>query len=143
MSRPEPSRYPAPARTIRRGFTLLEMMLVVLIMGILGTVAVFGAKGLLNQSRKRSTVASLKTIKGALELYNGRFGEYPPSLLNLTTCTDPPIEKIPRDAWQRDFQYFFPSSGNNPNSPFDLFSSGPSPQAGDDDITVENMDTIQ
>ncbi len=127
-------------RAARRGFTLLEMMLVVLIMGILGGVAVFGAKGVLNASRVNRTVADLRTIKSNVELYNGRFGEYPPTLQALTVGTMPLMDKIPKDAWLHEYIYIYPGTSGDPNKPYDLYSQGKSVVDQSDDISIENMD---
>jgi len=127
-------------RASRRGFTLLEMMLVVLIMGILGTVAVFSARGVLNASRRNTTVTSMRAMVSAVNLYNGRYGDYPMTLDLLTQGSTPLMDKISKDGWQREYQYFYPGSSNDPKFPFDLYSSGPSAATTDDDISLQNMD---
>ena len=130
-------------RTQRRAFTLLEMMLVVLVMGILGTVAVFGAKSVLNNSRTQRTINDLRTIKAAIDLYEGKHGEYPATLLVLTQGLNPLLEKVNKDGWQHEYQYIYPGGSGDPNHAFDLFSLGSKVADDADNISVWTMDTIQ
>jgi general secretion pathway protein G len=112
----------------RRAFTLLEMMLVVVIMGILASVAVFAIRGRIAETRIGTTQASLNTIKSALEMYNGKYAVYPAVLDDLTVgATRMITPPMPKDGWKRDFRYYYPSaSGLDPDTrPFDLFSMGP------------------
>jgi len=107
----------------RAGFTLLEMMLVVVIIGILAGVAVFSISGQTENARRETTKASLRMLKSALEQYNGQFALYPASLDQLATGTTKQLDKVPRDGWKNTFMYY-PGTNSNPERPFDLFSTG-------------------
>ncbi|MBI5365412.1 MAG: prepilin-type N-terminal cleavage/methylation domain-containing protein [Planctomycetes bacterium] len=64
-----------------RGFTLIEVLIVIAIIGILAGLAVPALVGAKRQSRIRAAQADLSGLKAALEVYNTRFGDYPPSSL--------------------------------------------------------------
>jgi general secretion pathway protein G len=122
-------------RRRRPGFTLLEMMLVVVIMGLLMTVAVVAFRGRTETVRIQTTTAKLRQIKDALETYNGQFATYPPALVVLTQGPTASIEpRALKDAWERDIQYYFPSSSGDPARPYDLFSAGINKDSPSDDL---------
>lgn len=118
-------------RSKRAGFTLLEMMLVVVIMGILATVAVVSMSGTINKTKHDKSVLRLRSIKNALEEYNGRYAVYPPTLTVLTVGPGKSLESTALyDGWERPFNYAFPGSSGNPEQPYDLYSMGGSPAGG-------------
>lgn len=113
---------------VARGFTLLEMMLVVVIMGILATVAVVSFGGATNKAKRGTTIARMQQIKTALEQYNGENSTYPPDLRILTTGASKLLEqKALNDAWDRPLVYQFPGSSGDPERPYDLYSLGGKP----------------
>lgn len=114
------------------GFTLLEMMLVVVIIGILASVAVYSMSGQTENARRETTKASLKMLKSALEQYNGQHAAYPATLDQLAAGDTRMIDRVPRDGWKNTFFYY--PGANNPQRPFDLFSAGKdrAPNTADD-----------
>jgi general secretion pathway protein G len=117
------------------GFTLLEMMLVVVIMGILMTVAVVAFRGRTETVRVQTTKAKLDQIKSALEVYYGQYATYPASLVVLTQGATKALEtRALKDGWEMDIQYYFPGTSGDPARPYDLFSLGINKQPGGDDI---------
>lgn len=124
------------------GFTLLEMMLVVVIIGILATVVVVNLAGGTGEARKGATVSILSQVKGAITQYYGKHGAYPVSVAQLATGTNPLLEKLPKDAWKRELMYLAP--GVDAGRPFSLYSLGEDGQSGTpDDINVWTMDELQ
>jgi general secretion pathway protein G len=115
-------------RSLASGFTLLEMMLVVMIMGVLIGIAAWNIIGQGDKARKQATFASMKTVESMLKTYNLDYGVYPPTLDALVPKY---TEKPPTDAWKRRIQYSIGSSGGA--HPFELFSTGPSGEAGNAD----------
>jgi len=64
-----------------RGFTLIEMIIVILIVTILASLLLWGVMSAIDAAKESSTEATIKSIAGALESYRTQFGDYPPSSL--------------------------------------------------------------
>ncbi len=112
----------------RRGFSLLEMMLVVLIMGILMGVVVISFGGSTEKAKAQATKAKMMQIKTALQGYSGSNGTFPPTEMGLAPLAvgiTKELEKVPPDDWGTPFVYLYPSTSGNPERPFDLKSNGP------------------
>ncbi len=99
--------------SFRSGFTLIEIMLVVLIIGILATVATTGVARHAENTRITVTKANIDTLKLAVTTYEMIIGKRPPSLEELVKEGDedwpgPFLEEevVPNDAWDKPFKYF-------------------------------------
>jgi general secretion pathway protein G len=127
-------------RAAGHGFTLLEMMLVVVIMGLLVGVSVFGVQGYINSARIATTKAEMTRIKQALETYSGTYGAYPETLEALATGSTRFLDRIPTDGWKRPFVYTLNLA--DPDRPYLLFSYGRRGQNGDpsERIDIWTMD---
>ena len=132
----------------RAGFTLIEIMAVVVIMGMLMTVLAVGISGQLDKARMSTARAQISRIEQALDFYQLDNARYPTSdqgldaLVNRPTAPPEPKFYTPGgymktdqllDPWGERFQYRIPGS-QNPHA-FDLWSTGPDGQEGTDDIT--------
>ena len=69
----------------RKGFTLIELMVVIVIIGILGTIVIMNYGGTDDKARVDAAKASLRSIHGAVQRYKLNTGEYPETLENLVT----------------------------------------------------------
>lgn len=118
-------------RRLARGFTLLEMMLVLLIIGLLMTVAVLNMTGTSTKARIDTTKAKMSQYKTAINSYFVSNGSYPVSLQAMVPGM---LEKVSKDAWKRDFIYS-PTS-NDPTKPYQLYSQGEKPDDPSDDISI-------
>lgn len=128
-------RHAKPHRRAR-GFTLLEMMLVVVIIGLLVSVAVINLAGQSTKAREGTTAQSLKTIQTGVNLYFTNTGSYPPNLQVLIPNIMP---KIAKDAWRQDFVYY--PTPTDANRPYVLFSMGQDQLSNTaDDINVWTVD---
>lgn len=104
------------------GFTLVEILLVVVIIGMLATIAAINVPKFLGQGREGKVKADLNSIAAAVEAYNMVEGKYPGSLQELTSGNDPYLKTLPKDPWGNEYQYSSPSS--HPGHRFDIFSNG-------------------
>ena len=128
------------ALNTKSGFTLIEILLVVVIIGILAAVAVPRLGGRVRQSQEAAAKASIDAIGLALRLYEVDNGSYPGSLQGLVASPGnapnwrgPYLEKgIPKDPWGNEFLYAQPGS-HNPNG-YDLSSLGADGAGSGDDI---------
>lgn len=124
----------------RRGFTLLEVMLVLVIIAAIAGIAVYNIGGIRDRASKMNASTQIKGFKQALETYKLLIGSYPSSLDALheapSDLADPskytPIFKdaIPADPWNRPYEYKLNGAE------YELRSLGPDGQSGtDDDVT--------
>jgi len=76
---------PAPGERGRaarvEGFTLVEVLIVIAIIGLLAGLLLPSLLGAKQQARMAATQSTLQALRGALEQYQSRFGDYPPSSL--------------------------------------------------------------
>ncbi len=123
----------------KRGFTLVGIMLVVVIIGILAALVIPKIAG--NTERARVTAAHADInggIKSALGQYEVDMGFYPKSLNDLLVAPanaknwhGPYLDKLPVDPWGNPYVYYFPGK-HNPSG-YDLLSIGPDQKEGTED----------
>ena len=122
-------------RTLARGFSLLELSLVIAIMGILMAVAAFNLIGGADDAKISATKSSMNTIKSALQQYQVQNNSFPPSLNSLIPGKLASGSDL--DAWDRPFYY---NNVGKPGAPkeegFTLVSMGPDGESG----TADDMD---
>jgi general secretion pathway protein G len=128
-----------PIKLLRRGFTLTELMLVVVIIGILAALVIPRIAGTSERARFTAAQADINGgIKTALGNYEVDMGSYPRSLQDLLTQPSnathwhgPYLDNLPLDPWGNAYVYIFPGK-HNPNT-YDLFSAGPDGKQGTED----------
>jgi len=122
----------------RGGFTLIEVLLVVAILGILAGIVVVNLSGRQEQAMIRSTRASIAAISTAVDMYEVDTGRFPSGLGALVNDDGAPNwsgpylkgGRVPQDAWGQAFS--FQQSGNT----YKVTSGGPDMGIGGaDDIT--------
>ena len=131
---------------IRSGFTLIEIMLVVIIIGVLAAMVVPRFAGRTEQAKKARAASDIAAIGLGLDLYELDLGQYPASLTELVAkeapaglsqegrekWNGPYLKKgLPKDPWGRDYQY---NKESQHNQDYDLFSLGSDGQPGNDDV---------
>ena len=130
----------------RRGFTLVEIMLVVIIIMVLAGTVLPRFAGRTEQAKIARASSDIAAIGLGLDLYELDLGQYPASLSELVAkeapaglsqeareqWNGPYLKKgLPKDPWGRDYQY---SKESQHNQDYDLFSFGTDGQPGNDDV---------
>jgi general secretion pathway protein G len=117
-----PSYHDAGARAAGRGFTLIEIMVVIVILGVLAALVVPNVLSRTDDARIAAAKSDLGAIRQALKLYRLDNQRYPTTTQGLaalvtkpTIAPAPPnwkpggyLEKLPRDPWGRPYQYLNP-----------------------------------
>ena len=143
-------------RKRRTGFTLIEIMAVVLIIGLLSGIVGLAVFQQVDKGRQVAAEAQISNLEGVLELYrmdNAHFPSTEQGLQALVTAPPdarnyPPggyIKKgVPADPWGNDYQYEAPGQ-NNPSS-YDLWTYGadgkPGGEGVDGDVGNWNTDGV-
>ena len=128
------------SRQPERGFTLLELLVVLAILGLLIGLVAPAALRQLGSAKEKIAHQSIERLASVLDIYKLDVGAYPTTDQGLQALIAKPQgvsrwsgpyvkgDKVPEDPWGRPFLYRSPSQ--RPGHEFDLFSLGPSGQAG-------------
>lgn len=126
-------------RAARSGFTLIEIMLVLVIIAAVAGIAVFNLAGAQDAAFKKTAAAQINSLKSQLDFYKLQMRTYPPTLDALyeapsdadkSQWTQISREPIKPDPWGRPLEYKVNGDA------YELRSLGPDGQSGtDDDIT--------
>lgn len=140
-------------KTTRRqhGFTMVELMAVLIIIGLLFGVVAKNVVGRIDQARVTATKANLKTLHQAVLSFKMEQGRYPDETLGLQELLEQPSDAmtwppggylettdIPLDEWDNEFQYELdPESGKD----FVIYSFGADRERGGDDYDADLLST--
>ena len=127
----------------RTGFTMIEMLVVVVILGLLATLVVPKVVGQGEEAKKTATMVQIKEIEQALDMFKLDNGFYPSTEQGLEALVQKPsmtpeprkyreggyMKKVPIDPWGGPFVYRSPGE----HGEFDLFSTGTDGQEGGED----------
>ncbi len=141
MSTPcQPRRgQPTRRRGARPGFSLLEITLVLVIIGMLMAVAAVNLLGGAERARKKTTKISMKTIQTSIKDYQLNHAGTPPTSLSVLVNDDYLEDTALKDGW--DQQFYYTVSATNQERQYQLISNGPDKTPGtEDDISVWTMD---
>ncbi len=136
----------APAsRTAEAGFTLVELLVVLVILVLLASLVGPRVIGYLGTSRVKTAKVQIESLSSAIELYRIDNGRYPTTDEGLKALVQAPAggdgwkgpyltkKDVPNDPWNRPYHYRSPGQ----HGPFDIFSLGADNQVGG---TGENED---
>lgn len=136
------------------GFSLLEVMVVLVIIGIIASMVVPNIMGSQDTAREQKAVIDIGSLETALAMYRSQNYNYPTTeqgLEALVTQTDVEpiprrfpeggyVKRLPQDPWGNDYQLLNPGEHGS----MDIFSMGPDGESGtDDDIGNWNIADYQ
>jgi len=132
------------------GFTLLEIMVVIVILGILASLVVPNLMGNKEQADRQKAISDIVALENALDMYKLDNSHYPSTEQGLEALVNRPegepearnykdggyIRRLPQDPWGNDYQLLSPGEHGN----IDVYSVGLDGEAGtEDDIGNWNM----
>ena len=133
----------------RRGFTLIELMVVIVILGILAGLIVPRIMGRPEQAKQLKARMQIESIGTALKLYKLDNGAYPTTEQGLQALVEAPTTgnapknwrkggylekgKVPQDPWGNDFVYLSPGIHDD----FDIISYGGDGVSGGEDTDAD------
>jgi general secretion pathway protein G len=125
------------------GFTFLEILIAMLIVGILSSVVGLQLYSHVKKARLEATLTQIKILKTALQLYQADSGSFPEQIQGLAAlAVKPTVGKIPdqypadgyldshivpRDGWKHEFVYLVPGPDN---APYEIISYGSDGEPG-------------
>lgn len=136
----------AQERRYQQGFTLLEIMVVIVILGILASLVVPSLMGNKEKADKQKATSDIIALENALDMYKLDNHRYPTSSQGLNALLEAPtlhpvpanynpngyIKRLPADPWNNNYLLVSPGE----HGEIDLISAGPDGEAGTpDDIT--------
>ncbi|GLP95922.1 type II secretion system major pseudopilin GspG [Paraferrimonas sedimenticola] len=137
----------------QRGFTLLEVMVVIVILGILASLVVPNLMGNKEQADRQKAVSDIVALESALDMYKLNNNRYPTTEQGLDALVNKPnispeprnypdggfIKRLPTDPWGNEYLLISPGE----NGRVDVFSMGPDMEPGtEDDIGNWNLNEI-
>jgi general secretion pathway protein G len=130
------------SRRSEQGFTLIELMVVIVILGILAGLIIPKIMGRPDEARAAKAKMQIESMETALKLYKLDNGNYPTTEQGLQALVKAPTvgglaknwrpggylekDRVPKDPWDRDFVYISPGTRGD----FDLSSLGADGEVG-------------
>lgn len=133
------------------GFTLLEVMVVIVILGLLASFVVPNLMGNQEEAARQKVVVDIQQLENALDMYRLRNSFYPTTEQGLAALVSAPtsqpvprsypadgfVRRLPKDPWGEDYILVSPGQMGR----IDVYSKGPDRVAGtDDDIGNWNLE---
>jgi general secretion pathway protein G len=135
-----------PGRLREGGFTLIEIMVVVVILGILAALVAPNVISRIDDAQINRARVDIQAIESALHLYRLDNFKYPTTDQGINALVNKPadpsirnwraggyLDKIPSDPWGIEYQYLYPGQ----NAEFDIFTLGADGQPGGEGINAD------
>jgi general secretion pathway protein G len=132
-----------------RGFTLIELMVVIVILGVLAGLIVPRFMDKPEEARRTVALSQITSLEQALKFYKLDNGQYPSTEQGLQALVEPPSAgklakkwrkdgylekgKVPKDPWGNDFVYISPGLHGD----FDILSYGADGEPGGEDMDTD------
>lgn len=141
-----------------RGFTFIEIMVVVAILAILAALVVPRIMGRTDDAKRTAAKVQIRNIEGALQLYKLDNGVYPTTEQGLKALVEKPsvgvipkkwkiggyLPKLPEDPWGNPYKYLSPVQRGDQKIDYEVTSLGTDGEVGGEgvnaDITNWNLD---
>lgn len=133
-----------PRRQRLTGYTLMELLIVITIIGVLLGIAVANFRGTPDEARMSSAKQEIRTLELALDMYRMHNAAYPSSEQGLKALVEKPAEArkwqqggylkaktVPLDPWSNPYKYLNPGTHGGE---IDIYSLGPDGRESEDDI---------
>lgn len=121
------------------GFTLVELMVVVVIIGLLAGIVSLNVFGILGRGQDTTAAAQIKEFETAIQFYYMEYSRFPDTLEELTEATESQPEgyltEVPLDPWKN--AYIFDPSGGSKKKYLIISMGADGIEGTDDDITNE------
>ncbi len=131
----------------QRGFTLIEIMVVVVILGILAALVVPQVMNRPDQAKVTVAKGDIKAIGAALDMYKLDNYSYPSTQQGLDALVEKPsgnpqaknwnrdgyLKRVPKDPWGNEYQYLSPGT----EGPYDLYSYGADGKQGGSELNAD------
>lgn len=128
-----PSNGKASPQRGEGGFTLIEVMVVVVILAILATVVVPRIMDRPDQARVTKAQQDIRAIEAALNLYRLDNFRYPSTDENLDILVPKYLDRVPEDPWGNSYLYLSPGEQGD----FDIFSLGADGAEGGEGVDAD------
>jgi len=124
-------------RAARRGLTLIEIMVVIALLGVLGTIIAVNLTGAFDDNSADAAKIQIKQIEQSLQMYALKNkGKYPTTGDGLTAAKKFfKGNKVPTDPWGNEFKYFAP--GTHSDAKYELISLGSDGREGGNDHAAD------
>jgi general secretion pathway protein G len=125
----------------RRAFSLVEIMIVVVIIGLLASVVTYATKGYKERANRNKARADIAVLAGAVDSYYLATGRQPDNREGLQVLVPEFVKSLPKDPWGNPYVYVQP--GKNGVGTFDIISYGADGREGGTgaDADITNNDT--
>ena len=134
--------------SLARGFTLIEMLVVLVIIGLLAGLVGPKLFGRVDTSKAKTTEVQIKMLRGSMETFRLDVGRFPTAAEGLAVLNQPPADErarahwrgpyldqdVPLDPWGNAYQYAVPGANKQP---FALYSYGADGKRGGEGIDAD------
>lgn len=131
----------------QQGFTLLEIMVVIVILGVLASLVVPNLLGNKDKADQQKAVTDISALEGALDMYRLDNSVYPTTDQGLDALVSKPssspeprnyredgyIKRLPQDPWGNEYQYLNPGE----HGTVDIFTLGADGQEGGEGVNQD------